>query len=60
MCDAKPRPRQKSRAKTVEEQYPGDTQRQIRESHSKSRTRKDQPKIGNLKTRSSSEQLNKL
>ena len=34
MCDAKPRPRQKSRAKTVEEQYewgilPGDTQRQM-------------------------------
>ena len=33
---------------------------EFRKSHSKSRTRKDQPKIGNLKTRSSSEQLNKL
>ena len=28
---------------------------EFRKSHSKSRTRKDQPKIGNLKTRSSSE-----
>ena len=34
--------------------------REFRKSHNKSRTRKDQPKIGNLKTRSNSEHLNKL
>ena len=33
---------------------------EFRKSHGKSRTRKDQLKIGNLMTRSSSESLNKL